>query len=251
MSNYIKTTDFAVKDTYSSGDPRKVAKGADVDTEFNNIATSIATKEDAANKGVSNGFAPLDGSALLPVANLPTTVPQYGVANVFTLVASFTGNTYPVALQAAGGGWLGIEDTSGGTDAKRWDLGGSTSSFLLRYLNDAGTTIKNVLEVDRSGDTISAVKFGNATDNPSFSFLGSGTVSANAFSGNGANLSSLNASNINAGSIGASYVPSGAVTQYASSMKCRNLPSKGGTNVTLQAGGSPSGGSDGDIFYIY
>lgn len=47
MSNYSKTTNFATKDGLSSGDPLKVVKGAEIDTEFNNIATMSATKQDS------------------------------------------------------------------------------------------------------------------------------------------------------------------------------------------------------------
>jgi hypothetical protein len=48
MSNYTKTTDFASKDSLSSGDPNKIIKGTEFETEFDNIATTIATKADTA-----------------------------------------------------------------------------------------------------------------------------------------------------------------------------------------------------------
>ena len=46
MSNYTKSTNFATKDALPSGDPLKIVKGTEIDTEFNNIATAIATKAD-------------------------------------------------------------------------------------------------------------------------------------------------------------------------------------------------------------
>ena len=49
MTDYTKTTDFAIKDTLTSGDTNKVIKGAEFDVEFNNIATAIATKVDQTN----------------------------------------------------------------------------------------------------------------------------------------------------------------------------------------------------------
>jgi hypothetical protein len=48
MSNYTKVTDFASKDTLSPGDPNKVIKGTEFETEFDNIATAIATKANTA-----------------------------------------------------------------------------------------------------------------------------------------------------------------------------------------------------------
>jgi hypothetical protein len=46
MSNYTKSTNFATKDALTSGDPLKIVKGTEIDTEFNNIATAVATKAD-------------------------------------------------------------------------------------------------------------------------------------------------------------------------------------------------------------
>ncbi|CAB4136602.1 hypothetical protein UFOVP308_28 [uncultured Caudovirales phage] len=46
MSDYAKTTNFASKDNLTSGNPAKIVKGTEIDTEFNNIATAIATKQD-------------------------------------------------------------------------------------------------------------------------------------------------------------------------------------------------------------
>jgi hypothetical protein len=39
---YTKTTDFAVKDGLPSGDPNKVARGTEVDVEFDNIQKAFS-----------------------------------------------------------------------------------------------------------------------------------------------------------------------------------------------------------------
>lgn len=49
MSNYTKSTNFASKDALASGNPLKIVKGTEIDTEFNNIATAVATKADLAS----------------------------------------------------------------------------------------------------------------------------------------------------------------------------------------------------------
>lgn len=46
MADYGKTTNFTAKDSLITGDPEKVIKGEDVDTEFDNIETAIVTKAD-------------------------------------------------------------------------------------------------------------------------------------------------------------------------------------------------------------
>lgn len=49
MSNYTKSTNFATKDALASGNPLKIVKGTEIDTEFNNIAIAVATKADLAS----------------------------------------------------------------------------------------------------------------------------------------------------------------------------------------------------------
>ena len=73
MNDYTKTTNFAAKDALVSGNAAKVVKGTEVNTEFDNIATAVATKANlagptftgtttAANLTVSTTFtATLDG----------------------------------------------------------------------------------------------------------------------------------------------------------------------------------------------
>ena len=48
MANYTKVTNFTAKDSLTSGDPNKVVKGAEIDTEFTAISTAIATKANIA-----------------------------------------------------------------------------------------------------------------------------------------------------------------------------------------------------------
>lgn len=54
MSNYTKTTNFAIKDGLVSGNPAKIIKGTEIDTEYNNIASAVASKPDA-NNGAHTG----------------------------------------------------------------------------------------------------------------------------------------------------------------------------------------------------
>ncbi len=46
MTNYTKSTNFASKDSLAVGNPLKIVKGTEIDTEFNNIALASATKAD-------------------------------------------------------------------------------------------------------------------------------------------------------------------------------------------------------------
>ena len=55
MSNYTKTTNFASKDNLSPGNPLKIVKGTEIDTEYNNIATAVATKTDNSAAAITGG----------------------------------------------------------------------------------------------------------------------------------------------------------------------------------------------------
>jgi hypothetical protein len=89
MSDYTKTVDFAAKDALASGNAAKAAKGTEVDTEFNNIATAVNTKYDVADRDIANGICPLDAGTLVPVANLPVaTTTAIGALEVATAAES-------------------------------------------------------------------------------------------------------------------------------------------------------------------
>lgn len=69
MSQYVKSTNFATKDALSSGNPLKIVKGTEIDTEFNNIATAISTKADLASPT-------LTGTPAAPTASFGTSTTQ-------------------------------------------------------------------------------------------------------------------------------------------------------------------------------
>jgi hypothetical protein len=95
MSNYTKTTNFATKDNLSSGNPLKIVKGTEIDTEFNNIATAVATKTDNSAAAITGGA--IDGAAIggtTPAAGAFTTLAASGTT---TLAGALVG----AATQAA------------------------------------------------------------------------------------------------------------------------------------------------------
>lgn len=69
MSDYTKSTNFASKDSLSSGNPLKIVKGTELDTEFNNISTAVATKADLASPA-------LTGTPTAPTASFGTSSTQ-------------------------------------------------------------------------------------------------------------------------------------------------------------------------------
>jgi hypothetical protein len=49
MSNYTKATNFASKDALSTGNPLKLVRGSEINTEFDAIETALNTKSDSAS----------------------------------------------------------------------------------------------------------------------------------------------------------------------------------------------------------
>ena len=66
MTNYTQSTNFATKDALTSGDPLKIVKGTEINTEFANIAIAVATKADLASPTFT-------GTPTLPTGTIATT----------------------------------------------------------------------------------------------------------------------------------------------------------------------------------
>ena len=66
MSNYVQSTNFATKDNLSPGDPLKIVKGTEINTEYANIATAVATKADLASPTFT-------GTPTLPTGTIAVT----------------------------------------------------------------------------------------------------------------------------------------------------------------------------------
>jgi hypothetical protein len=113
MSDYVKSTNFASKDNLSSGNPAKIVKGTEIDTEFNNIATAIATKQDSStagdvtlagtqtltNKTIEAGTFTNGYTEEVATANTGTTY-TIDLANGTVQILTLTGNctfTFPTA----------------------------------------------------------------------------------------------------------------------------------------------------------
>jgi hypothetical protein len=79
MSDYTKSTNFATKDNLSSGNPLKIVKGTEIDTEFNNIQTAIATKADLASPTFT-------GTPTLPTGTIAVT--QSNGSNTTTIATT-------------------------------------------------------------------------------------------------------------------------------------------------------------------
>ncbi len=103
MSNYTKTTDFEAKDSLPSGDSGKIIRGSEFETEFDNIATAIASKSDA-NNPTFTGTVTIDG---LTVNG--NTVLGNAATDTVTVTADIASNLLPSADDTYNLGAVGAE----------------------------------------------------------------------------------------------------------------------------------------------
>ena len=138
MSDYTKSTDFASKDNLTSGNPAKIVKGTEIDTEFNNIATAIATKFDSS--GIPSGTVITNPTinnytegvvAIGTVTSSNTLALTNGTVQTATLTAS-TACTFTMPTATAGKSFILLLKQAAST-------GNGTATFTGVKWSSAGT----------------------------------------------------------------------------------------------------------------
>lgn len=86
MTSYTKSTNFATKDTLTSGDPLKIVKGTEINTEFDNIQIAVNSKSDTASPTFT-GTVTIPTLSVTGASTFGTTITYGGV----TLTAAVTG----------------------------------------------------------------------------------------------------------------------------------------------------------------
>ena len=156
MTDYTKSTNFATKDNLSSGNPLKIVKGTEIDTEFNNIATAIATKADLASPTFTGtptlptGTIAVTQSSTDSSTKLATTAFVQAVAQVLFPIGaiySATVSTNPGTLlgfgtwTAFGAGRVMVgAGTGGGATYTAGATGGSKDAITVSHTHTATVT---------------------------------------------------------------------------------------------------------------
>ena len=109
MTDYVKSTNFASKDSLAIGNPLKIVKGTEIDTEFNNIAVAVATKADLNSPaliGTPTAPTPALGDSTTKIA---TTA--FVKSNVTSPTFGGTTTVDVLSLNTSGTGWT-IDEAS-------------------------------------------------------------------------------------------------------------------------------------------
>ena len=148
MSNYSKTVNFGAKDALSTGNPAKVIKGGEINTEFDNIATAIATKEDTGTTTSATGTltgvtGTVTGTIYFQKRGSVVTMRIPGLSGTsnstgFTLTVSFPSGYEPTLSNS----FIARMVDNGVSTLGMLEIGGGTPGVITMYsnLNGAGWT---------------------------------------------------------------------------------------------------------------
>lgn len=155
MANYTKTVNFATKDALTTGDANKIVKGTEIDAEFNNIATAIATKVDAGSGGLVSLTTGVQG--VLPVAN-GGTGSSSGTPATTVLAGTFGTGTFSfnassllrVGAASPSVNWRLYSMTTGDHPAVVADMAGNVDATGLLIISTAAPTPVNYISFTTS-----------------------------------------------------------------------------------------------------
>lgn len=143
MTDYTKSTNFTSKDSLSTGNPLKIIKGAEFDTEFNSIATAIATKAD------------LNSPTFIGTAAAPTAASGTNTTQIATTAFVKTAvDNYDSALTVA---TAQIED-SAVTTAKIADTAITTAKLADTAVTTAKITDANITTAKIADTAVTTAK---------------------------------------------------------------------------------------------
>jgi hypothetical protein len=194
VSNYVQSTNFATKDALSSGDPLKIVKGTEINTEFNNIATAVATKADllsptfTGTPALPTGTTAVTQTATDDTTKLATTAFVQDVAAAVKEALFPVGSIYTNATNSTNPGTLLGFGTWVSFGAGRVPVGFDASDPLFDTAEETGGS-KDAIVVSHT-HTFSATTSENGTHTHT-ALLGTDTSDAGPkFRGGGSNPTS-------------------------------------------------------------
>jgi microcystin-dependent protein len=151
MSNYTKATNFAAKDSLSTGNPAKVIKGTEIDAEYTAIASAISSKADSNSPTFTGTPAAPTASSGTSTTQIATTafvatavtaaIPSGGIIIWSGSVASVPSGWY---LCNGSNGTPDLRDrfvVGAGSTYSVADTGGSANAIVVSHSHTATSTV--------------------------------------------------------------------------------------------------------------
>lgn len=133
MANYVKTTDFAAKDALVTGNPSKIVKGTEIDSELTAIQTAVATKADLASPTFTG--TPLTTTAAYSVDNTQVASTAFVHAVIPTgIITMWSGTIATIPL-----GWALCDGTNDTPDLRDKFVIGATADSSGAKTNVTGS----------------------------------------------------------------------------------------------------------------
>jgi hypothetical protein len=129
MSNYTKATNFATKDGLTTGDPAKVVKGTEIDTEFTAIASAISSKSDSNSPTFTGTPAAPTASAGTNTTQIATTA--FVAAAISSSMPSGGIIIWSGAANAIPSGWYLCNGSNGTPDLRNRFVIGAGSTYSV------------------------------------------------------------------------------------------------------------------------
>ncbi len=124
--------------------------------------------------GAATTFLRSDGAPALSQAIVPTWTGTH-IFNGATDVAVATSGV-SIGKLSTNDATLSMTNMGQSANGRLWQIRSNGSTLLHRAVSDNSATNADYLVVTRSGAAIAALEFGNATNNPTFAFLGTGAT---------------------------------------------------------------------------
>jgi hypothetical protein len=170
MANYVKATNFFAKDALLTGDPAKIIKGAEIDDEYNAIATAIATK--------ANLNSPeFTGVPIAPTAAFGTSTTQLATTKFVQdalppgLILLWSGSIANIPA-----GWTLCNGSNGTPDLRDRFVVGAGSTYAVNATGGSkdAIVVEHTHSVTDPGHTHSSNAI-RAPQNTGANYLGAGT----------------------------------------------------------------------------
>lgn len=191
MSDYVKATDFASKDALLSGNPAKVIKGTEIDTEFNAIAVAVSTKADLASPTFTGTPSAPTASAATNTTQIATTAfVQSALSTSATSERTATATLTNKTISADNNTISGIAASSFVVSDASGNIDGSAAQKTIPSGSVVGTTDTQTLTnktVALGSNTVSGTKaqFNSAVTDTDFAFNNDFTGSNQSLNNNG------------------------------------------------------------------